>query len=140
MIDQVPELDATDFLHAARLERDGRRQRRELDRAEALAVLHHCRDTFRDQADNPAAAERDADRLEHLAERLVDWSGDLKRHLERLEVSRDQVVHRGPVLTLQQSPVEPAALAQGLTESLSEGVLGAHAGAVLRAAVKLAAL
>lgn len=139
MIEQASEIDSTDFLAGARIDRARRREERDLARAEALAALHLCRDLFLDDADS-AAAERDSDRLERLAERLVDWSGDLKRDLERLELGCDRSSYRGAVLVHLQSPLNVGALAESLAERLCEDALGAHAGAVLRAAVRLATI
>jgi hypothetical protein len=139
MIEARPELDADDFLKAARADRDRRREQRRLAASEALATLHRARDAFRDSADNPDAADRDGDRLELLADRLIDWGAALERDLGRLELACDRAFYRGSVLARQQAPLDAATLAQAFAESLCEAVLSAHASAVLLAAVKRAA-
>ena len=98
---------------------------RDLSRRSALSRLHERREAFeREAADRfhggGEAASRDGDRLERLADRLVDWIRAADGDLEGLEVARETAAWRGPVLVRRRPRLDPPALAEALATPLAK--------------------
>jgi hypothetical protein len=133
-------IDGSDFNLARIADRDRRRDEQRQTKAEALAALHRARDAFVEAADHPDAASRDADRLELIADRLLDWGQTLERDLARLEGAGDRAAWRGGIQIRGQSVPETARLAAALADVVGETALGAGADSLLAAAVRHASL
>lgn len=133
-------IDADDFGVARTQDRNRRRHEQRLARAEALRGLHRARDDFHHTTDYPDAAGRDADRLELLADRLVDWSQVLERELGRLEIATDPANPAGGLPLAPSHAPCAANLADALAELVSEHLHHAGASAVMIAAARHASI
>lgn len=144
MYQVAAEIGPAGFAQARAAERARRSEQKRREKAAALEALHEAREAFRVQAADvyatgAAAADRDGDRLEDLAGRLIDWLQALEPAFESLEVACDRAHYRGPVVTRLRPPFDAGGLAQAVAEAVGGAALSDHAGAVLVAAVRRAA-
>jgi hypothetical protein len=110
-------------------------------RSTAATGLEAAKTAFGDHArqiyiDGGAAAARDADRLEAIADRLMEAFEALEPLFDRLDLARDLTLYRGAVLGRQRAPYDAGALAELTATVISEHLLSGPAGSVLLAAVK----
>lgn len=112
-------------------------------REDSVHQLWVARDGFIAAADDAqgtgsGAAWRDADRLEALAERLVDFVRSLEPALDRLEVATERSLRRTGLAVRSETPFDAFVLSDILAEALAEALLGEQARAVLVAAARKA--
>jgi hypothetical protein len=130
--------------HFSEDRRQERLRAKEVSRAmaeAALAALHAARDGFVTQAaeiyaDGAHAAQCDCDRIDEIADRLVDAIEGLESAFEGLDVARDLALYRGPTLSRMRSRYDSARLANLAAEAFAEEILSGPAGTVLTAAVR----